>query len=130
MPIYYMVQWRKNPRKPDDPAKYYLIARRWQMVTRDMFIKDMVRHTSMSAGEAAAAIDFMFERIPHYLERGLVVNLGKLGYFKCSVSADSAEDCISIPAHRLVKKVRARFYPGKELREMINNIPVEPFPKY
>lgn len=127
MAIHYVVQSKKNPRKPDEDPKYFLIARSLPPVDRNTFIEDMVRHTSLTKNEAASAIDYMFESLPRYIALGHTVLLGELGFFRVVISSFGSEN----PQDALPNKIRRKrvvFFFGRKFRDLINSLPVQEYP--
>lgn len=128
MPIFYIVQPRKNPLNKQADPKYYLIAKSWDHVTRDVLLEDMVRNTSLTTNEAAAGMDYLFNSIPRYLRHGLTVQLGPLGYFKTTIQSQGVEDPDDATPET-IKGIKLRFVPGRAIREEIRNLPVEIYPE-
>ena len=99
MAVFYNKMQRKNPSKPAEPAKWYPVLRRVEMMKE----KDVERHisdeTTLNPKEAEMAIS--------QLKKVLIAALLN-GQTEAEVS----------PAQ--VKKVNIRFQAGKELQEAIN----------
>ncbi|MCD7972039.1 MAG: HU family DNA-binding protein [Candidatus Azobacteroides sp.] len=124
MAIHYTVQEKLNPLDRDAAPKHYLVAKSLTHVDRKMLIKDMVRHTSLTVQEASTAIEYLFESIPRYLELGMTVQLGELGYFKVTLqSLGMVKEEDSTPS--TLKSIHMKFIPGKEIRERVNNFPLQ-----
>ena len=128
MALHYVVQQRKNPRDIAAPMKYYLIAKSLPAVDRRTFVEDMVRNTSLTKNEATTALDYLFEALPRYIALGHSVKLGELGFFRATIQStgsDSAEE--ATPDKETKKRIIFTF--GSELRQLINNIPLDRFPE-
>jgi predicted histone-like DNA-binding protein len=128
MSLYYSIQEKKDPRDRQAPGKFYLIARSLPAIDRKVFIEDMVRNTSLTKNEAATALDYLFERVPHYISLGHTVKLGDLGFFRatlCSEGSDTAEEATTDK----VTAKRVHFIFGKELRDRIKRISIEKYPE-
>lgn len=127
MAIHYVIRSKKNPRQPGADPKFYLIARSLPPVSRETFIEDMVRHTSLTKNEAAAAIDYMFEALPRYIALGHTVLLGELGHFRPAIQSEGSEDPEEATTAKITRK-RVVFVFGRKFRELINSLPVELYP--
>ena len=124
MSIRYVAQQRKNPRDPAASSKYYLINKTFANVDRDFLIKDMVKNTSLTANEAATGIDYLFDSIPKFISMGFTVQIGKLGYFTVGIKSEGS-DTEEEATPEKIKRKRLIFIVGKEIRDEINNMPVE-----
>lgn len=127
MAIHYVIRSKKNPRQPGAEPKFYLIARSLPTVSRETFIEDMVRHTSLTKNEAGAAIDYMFEALPRYIALGHTVTLGELGYFKATISSKGSDEPDEAKPDKITRK-RVIFVFGRKFRELINSLPVQEYP--
>lgn len=127
MPVFYVIREKKNPLEPQSPPKFYAQAKAWDHIDRKTLLKDIVRHTSLTQHEAAAGIDYLFEAIPNYLSLGLTVQLGDLGYFKCTIQSEGDEDPDKVTVDS-IKNIALKFVPGKEIREQVRNLPVQEYP--
>lgn len=127
MPIHYVIQSRKNPRDPEAEPKFYLIARSLPAVSKETFIEDMVRHTSLTKNEAATALDYLFEALPRYIALGHTVTLGDLGYFKATISSKGSDEPEEARPEKITRK-RVIFIFGHKFRELINSLPVQEYP--
>lgn len=128
MSIHYKVQQKGNPRDLTAPKKYYLTARSLGYVDRKEFIDQMVRNTSLTANEAASALDYLLEALPMLLKMGFTVKLGELGHFRTTISCEgSAQEADA--TIKKVRDVRIKFVCGRGLRQEIQNAPLEKFPE-
>jgi predicted histone-like DNA-binding protein len=128
MPLYYTIQEKKNPQDPEAPGKFYIIARSLPAIGRSVFIEDMVRNTALTKSEAATVLDYLFERVPHYIALGHTVQLGELGYFRATLCSDGSDTKEEVTADKVTIK-RVRFFFGNEMRDKIKKIPVEKYPE-
>lgn len=112
---------------PTAEPKFYLIARSLPTVGRETFIEDMVRHTSLTKNEAAAAIDYMFESLPRYIALGHTVTLGELGYFRATLKSEGSENMEEALPEKIIRK-RVVFTFGQKFRDLINSMPVQLYP--
>ena len=119
MAVFYNKMQRKNPSKPAEPAKWYPILRRVEMMKE----KDVARHisdeTTLNPKEAEMAISQLKKVLIAALLNGQSVQLGDWGTFHLTLSSEGvATEAEVSPAQ--VKKVNIRFQAGKELQEAIN----------
>jgi len=124
MSIRYVVQQRKDPRDPAASPKYYLISKTFAAVDRNFLIKDMVKNTSLTANEAATGIDYLFDSIPKFLSMGFTVQLGNLGYFTIIINSEGSDTEQEATVDK-IKRRRLVFVAGKEVRQLINEMPAE-----
>ena len=127
MSVRYVTTLLGNPADPSAPKKHYLIERCLGNIDRDYLIKDMVRNTSLTAMEAATGIDYMFNAIPRFLELGFTVQIGTMGFFKVSIKSEGSDTQDEATPDK-IKSKHLRFYPGRDIRKTINELPVEKYP--
>ena len=118
MAVFYNKMQRKNPSKPAEPAKWYPVLRRVEMMKE----KDVARHisdeTTLNPKEAEMAISQLKKVLIAALLNGQSVQLGDWGTFHLTLSSEGvATEAEVSPAQ--VKKVNIRFQVGKELQEAI-----------
>lgn len=128
MSVRYSIVPRKNLLNLEAPEKYYLRSKSVGKIDRDYLIKDMLRYTSLTPEEASAAINYLFEAIPRFLQLGFYVKLGKLGSFRATINSRGVETIEEVTTDQ-VKNIRIRFVCGKELKEEINKSTLEKFPE-
>ena len=124
MPVHYVTQLRVNPRDPAANPKYFLINKSFDSIDRDFLIKDMVTNTSLTAQEAATGIDYLFKSIPKYISLGFTVKLGNIGYFTIGIRSKGSDTEEEATVDK-IKRKRLVFIVGRELRKLINDLPVE-----
>jgi len=107
---------RKNPQKPEDPAKYYASVVKKGYVDVDQLSKRIAYSSSTNRSDVYAVIMALVEVIPIELAAGNIVQLGKLGSFSVSVNSNGAETIEEVNS-QLIKNIKVRFNPGKELKE-------------
>ncbi|MDH8702592.1 putative histone-like DNA-binding protein [Dysgonomonadaceae bacterium PH5-43] len=127
MAVHYVVQQKRNPGDEAAPKKYYLVAKSLPAVSRKVFINDMVRNTSLTSNEAATALDYLFDVLPHYLALGHTVQLGELGYFRVTLKSEGSENPEEATPDK-IKGKKLRFVCGSKIRTEISNLQVEKFP--
>lgn len=119
MAVFYNKMQRKNPSKPAEPAKWYPVLRRVEMMKE----KDVARHisdeTTLNPKEAEMAISQLKKVLINALLNGQSVQLGDWGTFHLTLSSEGvATEAEVSPAQ--VKKINIRFQAGKELQEAID----------
>lgn len=124
----YVVQPKLNPQDRAAAPKFYLTAKAWDHVDRKVLLEDMVRHTSLTVNEAASGIDYLFDSIPRYLQHGLTVQLGEVGYFKTTIRSEGVENIDDATPDK-IKSINLKFVPGEKIRKEVRNIPIEKFPE-
>ena len=127
MSVRYVNVQLRNPMDPSAPKKFYLIEKSVGNVDRDYLIKDMVRNTSLTVMEAATGIDYLFNSIPRFLELGLTVQLGAMGYFKVSIRSEGSDTQEEATPEK-IRSMHLRFVPGYNIRKQVNDFGIEKFP--
>jgi len=128
MSIHYVIKSKKNLAKPDASPLYYPISKSLKPFGRDLLIKDMVTHTSLTYQEAEAGIDYLFDSIPKYLSLGFTVQIGKMGYFRITFKSEGSDTPEEVTTDKIRRK-RLVFVCGKEIRETVNGFSVEKYPE-
>ena len=96
----YVVVERKNPLKPQEPAKFYAMARSNRRVDTDEVISRVSERSSYSIG-------------------GNIVLLGDMGSFRVTiVTGNASETAEKFKAATCIKISRVRFHPGSMLLDM------------
>jgi|GEM_PF-1344673 Bacterial nucleoid DNA-binding protein len=124
MSILYEVQERESSFAKGRARRYYLIAKSTGRIGRDDLIQYMVKHASLTPSEAASALDYLFESIPHFLKLGKIIDLGNLGNIKVTIRSEGS-DSEEEATVRKVKEIYPHFTPSKKLKEAMQEIPLE-----
>ena len=106
----YVVVERKNPLKPQEPAKFYAMARSNRRVDTDEVISRVSERSSYSIGELKGCITEFLLEMKNQLSLGNIVLLGDMGSFRETAEKFKAATCIKIS--------RVRFHPGSMLLDM------------
>lgn len=115
----YVVVERKNPLKPQNPTKFYAMARSNRRVDTDEVIKRISERSSYSIGELKGCITEFLLEIKNQLELGNIVLMGDLGSFRVTIATGNATDTAKeFKAATCIKISRVRFSPGEMLRDM------------
>ncbi len=107
---------RKNPQQPENPAKYYASVVKKGYVDVDQLAKRVAYSSSTNRSDVYAVIMALLDVIPIELAEGNIVQLGKLGSFSIVVNSEGAETEAEVNS-QLIKNIKVRFIPGKELKE-------------
>ena len=75
----YVVVERKNPLKPQEPAKFYAMARSNRRVDTDEVISRVSERSSYSIGELKGCITEFLLEMKNQLSLGNIVLLGDMG---------------------------------------------------
>ena len=115
--IYNRVQ-RKNPMKPDEPAKWYPVLKTTKMVREKEVAKEIADETTLNPKEAEMALSQFQKIMIRTLLNGQSVQLGDWGSFYLTLHTEGSDTEAEATAAK-VKKINIRFTAGKELREAI-----------
>ena len=114
-----------KPGKPEEGNKTYPQAQFREV----MNLSDMARHMSSHSskydkGDVMAVATQLTSCIREQLLLGNKVQLGDLGAFSVSLIADSADNAESFST-ALIKKVKVRWEPSSEFKDLINDASFE-----
>lgn len=115
----YVVVERKNPLKPQEPAKFYAMARSNRRVDTDEIISRISERSSYSIGELKGCITEFLLEIKNQLALGNIALLGDMGSFRVTIATGNAtETADKFKAATCIKISRVRFRPGSMLMDM------------
>ncbi len=115
----YVVVGRKNPQKPQEPAKFYAMARSNRRVDTDEIIGRISERSSFSIGELKGCITEFLLEMKNQLALGNIVLLGDMGSFRITIATGIATDTAEkFKAATCIKTARVRFRPGTMLADM------------
>lgn len=116
----YVVVERKNPLKPQEPAKFYAMARSNRRVDTDEVISRVSERSSYSIGELKGCITEFLLEMKNQLSLGNIVLLGDMGSFRVTiVTGNASETAEKFKAGPPVSKFPvSRFHPGSMLLDM------------
>ena len=110
----YVVVERKNPLKPQEPAKFYAMARSNRT---DEVISRVSERSSYSIGELKGCITEFLLEMKNQLSLGNIVLLGDMGSFRVTiVTGNASETAEKFKAATCIKI--SRFHPGSMLLDM------------
>ena len=131
MAINYSVTPRKNPKNPQDPAKYYARTQVTSEYSFDDLCSDLQAMCTLTEGDIKATTANMVHCISSALRNGRSVRMGELGLLRIVVSSTGAETKEAFTAAN-IRKPRIAFYAGNRLREAVAGLrfkQVEPRPQ-
>jgi Bacterial nucleoid DNA-binding protein len=124
MSILYKIQERESSFAQGRARRYYLIAKSTGRIGQDDLIEYMVKNASLTPPEAASALYYLFEAIPHFLKLGKIIDLGDLGNIKATIRSEGSDSEKEATLHK-VKEIYPHFTPSKKLKEAMQQTPLE-----
>lgn len=112
--------------KKEKPTVYKVAAVRQQTVGFDALVKEVGNSCGVHRTQTKAVVEALIDRLIHYMDLGLPVNVGELGSFKPTVRTKVKETAEEVNADNVVSRV-VRFYPGKRLKEMLEDLSIQTF---
>ena len=110
----YVVVERKNPLKPQEPAKFYAMARSNRRVDTDEVISRVSERSSYSIGELKGCITEFLLEMKNQLSLGNIVLLGDMGSFRVTiVTGNASETAEKIQGGHLYQNFPCPFSSGK-----------------
>ncbi|MFZ1706735.1 MAG: HU family DNA-binding protein [Candidatus Nanogingivalis sp.] len=120
MPIYYKSVERINPLKPDEPKKFYASASTIKRTDLKELANSISKiSTTVSHVDVYAVLMALTDEIKSRVVAGESIHLGDLGYFVTKLKSEGVEKADQVNAS-LIKDVKVRFTPGKDLEAEIN----------
>jgi predicted histone-like DNA-binding protein len=124
MSLLYRVIPRKNPQKPDEPAKYHTQASSRGKITIEELLDAVCEGTTLNRDEARMAVNRIFKKAGDFIDMGFNVHLGDLGYIHVSLKSKGVDTPEEVTANH-VTDIVPRFVFGKKLRDSIKNAKLE-----
>lgn len=116
MSLKYKVIARKNPNKPEEPAKYYPSVQTSGTVTLRQLAEKAADISTLSPVDVMAAAELLLQLIPQELAQGNRVELGDFGTFGLRTrTAGSVEE--KAVTTRNITEAGILFRPGKEAKK-------------
>ncbi|MDR2679781.1 MAG: HU family DNA-binding protein [Tannerella sp.] len=126
MAIKFTVSERGNPLQPQQPKKWYANAKSTGDVSIKALGKEIAQRSTVSPADTQAVLIGLTEVLVEHLANGNIVRLGDFGAFQVSVGSEGAETAAKFNPS-LIKGSKIVFRPGKDLKEMQNNLKFEKF---
>ncbi len=109
---------KKNPSKPNEPAKWYAAA----VGDGETRLSDLAAYASetstVSKADILAVMESCFTKVSKDLSEGKIVRIGEYFTLQMSLSSEASEKEEEVTAAK-VKKAKINFRPGKMLADMI-----------
>ena len=118
MPILYNKAQRKNPSKPEDPAKWYPVVKTASMLREKEVARQIADETTLNPKEAEMALAQLQKVMIGVLLNGQSVQLGDWGSFYLTFNAEGSETEAEAGPSK-INKVNIRFSVGKELKDAL-----------
>ncbi|MGQ1946117.1 HU family DNA-binding protein [Geofilum sp. OHC36d9] len=118
MSLFYNKIQRKNPRNPEEPAKWYLSLRSTGLVKEEEVAKRIADETTLNPKEAEMSLAQLEKVLIQALLNGQTVQLGTWGSFYLTLNSEGVESEDEVSASQ-VKKINLRFSAGKSIKEAI-----------
>ena len=116
----YNVVARGNPADPEAPQKYYASIKSSGRVTLRELSRQIAEISTVSTVDTMAVLEGLLTIIPRQISNGNIVELGDFGTLWMSIRSDGSDKLEEVKAHN-IKRVTARFNPGKEFKQVLSN---------
>ncbi len=114
--------------KKEKPVVYKVAAVRQQTVGYDALVKEVASSCGVHRTQTKAVVEGLLDRLVHYMDLGMPVRLEEFGTFKPAIQTKVKETAEEVDAGNVVRRV-VRFYPGKRMKEMLENLSIQTFEK-
>ena len=122
------LQYRKTSQvlrfKEDKPTVYKIAQVTMPCITYGELVNECSVSCGVNTSMVKASVDALLNRLVHYASIGHPVSLGEFGSFKVDIRVKTVADIADADASTIKQKI-IRFYPGKDLRDMLANLNVE-----
>jgi predicted histone-like DNA-binding protein len=109
---------RGNPSNPSAPKKWYPVLKSVKMVKEKEVAQKLADETTLNPKEAEMAVSQLLKVVIGLLLEGHTVQLGGLGSFRLTLSAEGADTEAEVTAAK-IKKINVRFAESEELKAAI-----------
>lgn len=107
---------KKNPRKPEEPARYYAAVQSSGHADLRKLARRISESSTVSSADTLAVLEALLMVVPQELLEGNIVKLGDLGTFRLTVTSTPVETADKITSHN-IKSLNVRFTPGKLFKQ-------------
>ena len=98
MSLMYRVIQRFNPRKPNDPRKYYAqVITRGEINLREL-ADEIADISTVSTVDTIAVIESLIQLIPRHITKGEIVRIGDFGSLSCGILSNGVDSENAPPA--------------------------------
>ncbi|MBQ0021932.1 MAG: HU family DNA-binding protein [Prevotellaceae bacterium] len=109
--------------KEDKPEVYKIAQITLPQVSYPDLLEEISHAENVNETVTQAVITALLNRLTHYMAYGHGVSLGSFGSFKPSFRSICTQTLEDANANTIKQKI-IRFYPGKKLREMIQEVEI------
>lgn len=109
--------------KEEKPTVYVIKQVGQQSVSFEQLLDEASNACGVNRSAMKASVEAVLDRTMLFMDFGLSVQLGEFGTFKPVINVKSQENAEELSADNVVRR-KIRFYPGKRLKRMLNNISV------
>lgn len=109
-----------NPFAPEEPRKFYGIAKSNGTINIRQLARQISKETSLGTPDVMAVIEALLQDIPEYLLDGKIVNLGDFGTFRLTVSGEGSAT-LEEYSTSLINKTNLNFRAGKVFKDQLNS---------
>jgi predicted histone-like DNA-binding protein len=124
MAVKYNLSEKGNPSKPEDPKKWYAVAKGTGVVTLKALGKEITQRSTVNYADALAVLEVLNQVLTENLAEGRIVRFGDFGSFQVSVGSEGAPAPEKFHA-TMIKTRKVVFRPGSDLKEMLGNLKFE-----
>lgn len=124
MSISYKAVPRKNPRSPEDPAKYYPAPVSRGTVKINEIAEQIARESTLGKAEIKAMLETLCEVSASFLAKGMTVRLGDFGIFSLSLKGSGTETPGELTADNIIR-ARVQYRPGKLMLNTLGDLSYE-----
>lgn len=124
MSVKFNVIEKGNPSDPSAPKKYYASTVMSGKQDIDHLTKRIEKISTVSGADIRAVLYSIIDVVPDILSEGNSVRIGDLGSFRISISSEGSETAEEVNSSN-IKRARIIFTPGKEFKQMLNNLQYE-----
>lgn len=122
MPINISISKRPNPKKPDDPWKYYAQAQYSDKMDIDTFSEHISSHNSKyGRADIAAVLTMAVDCMCEQFKLGNMIILGDLGSFEVAVSSIGVEKASDFKTDVNITDVHINWTPGARFTNLLPN---------
>lgn len=127
MSLFFKKIERRDLKDPDGPKLWYPVLKRIGVLKEKEVATLIADETTLNAKEAEMALYQLEKVLLRAMLDGKTVQLGELGTFRLTISAEGAASVDEVSTD-LIKKVNLRFLPSLTVREALQKatfVPVE-----
>ena len=109
--------------KEEKPTVYKIQQVSQDPVDYDRLLDEVSNSCGMNRAMVAGSVEGLIDRLCHYIDLGLPVQLGGFGTFKPVFTSKTKKTADELGSDN-VTNIKFRFYPGKKLRKTVKNLSV------